>query len=135
MTINKGGRPTSMTQDVLNKLENAFSLGCSDEEACFYAEISPATLYNYQNSHPEFLERKNLLKERLVLMSRQVVADALAKDDRDMAKWYLEKKKKAEFSSRIENTGANGEPMRVKYITLEEQEETNKHIDEIINAR
>ena len=48
------GRPTIMTPQVLQKLELAFSYGCTDDEACFFADIAPATLYNYQKEYPEF---------------------------------------------------------------------------------
>ena len=52
-----------MTEAVLRKLEDAFALGCTDLEACLYADISKTTLYDYQKDHPEFAERKEKLKE------------------------------------------------------------------------
>lgn len=91
------GRKSIMTNDVVAKLENVFSIGGSDVEACLMAGISRDTLYDYQKAHPEFVDRKNMLKEKLVLKARTVIANALNKEDRDMAKWYLEKKKKNEF--------------------------------------
>ena len=91
------GRPTVMTDDVVAKLENVFSIGGSDVEACLMAGISRDTLYDYQKVHPEFVDRKNMLKEKLVLKARTVIANALNKEDRETAKWYLEKKKKNEF--------------------------------------
>ena len=48
------GRPTVMTNPVLEKLEWAFLLGCSDKEACLWANIAPATLYNYQTKFPGY---------------------------------------------------------------------------------
>ena len=100
------GRPTLMTQETIKKLEDAFSLGCSDVEACLMADISKSTLYNYQEKHPEFVDRKEQLKEKLVLKSRKIVADSLNNDDTDTAKWYLERKKKAEFSTRQDVGGS-----------------------------
>jgi hypothetical protein len=67
------GRPTIMTPETLQKLEDAFALGCTDLEACVYADISKSTLYNYQEQHPEFVERKEELKEHPVLLARQTV--------------------------------------------------------------
>lgn len=99
---NKIGRPTKMIPDVINKLEQAFSLGCTDVEACLHAGISKQTLYDYQKDNPDFLDRKEKLKEKLVLKARTVVAEALNKNDKGMATWYLERKKKAEFSTRVE---------------------------------
>jgi hypothetical protein len=67
------GRPTAFTKEVLQKLEYAFSIDSTDEEACFYANIAPSSLYNYQSSHPEFLERKQALRQRPVFVAREEV--------------------------------------------------------------
>lgn len=103
------GRPSVIDEVTLQKLETAFSLGATDSEACFQAGISPATLYNYQNENPGYLERKKQLKERMILKARMVIAEALNNSDKEVAKWYLERKAKNEFSARQELTGADGE--------------------------
>ena len=99
------GRPTVVTPEVLAKLEQAFGMGCSDKEACLYADISMDALYNHQNRHPDFAEWKALLKEKPVLKARNTVVTSLS--DPETAKWYLERKTKGEFNSRhgIELTG------------------------------
>ena len=97
------GRPTLMTPEKVNKLEQAFSLGATDVEACFYAGISKQTLYNYQEKYPEFVDRKAALKDKLVLKARQVVALAMEDGDKQTAQWYLERKKKDEFSIKTVN--------------------------------
>lgn len=116
--LEKRGRKTIMTPEKIVLLEQAFSLGCSDLEACFHADIGKTTLYNYQNEHPEFVERKEQLKERLVLQARSVVADALFKEDKETAKWYLERKKKGEFSTRQEMTGEDGESLQPLVVNI-----------------
>jgi hypothetical protein len=105
------GRPTKLTPETITKLETAFSLGCSDVEACLYADISKTALYNYQNNNPEFVNRKEMLKDKLIFKSRTVIAEALNNGDKDMAKWYLERKKKSEFATRQELTGEDGESL------------------------
>jgi len=107
------GRPTVMTPENIAKLEQAFSLGATDLEACFFAGIGKTALYEYQEKNPEFAERKAALKDKLVLKSRQVVASALEEGDKQTAQWYLERKKKDEFSQRSEQTGADGNPLRI----------------------
>tara|TARA_B100000686_G_scaffold345438_1_gene430045 strand:- start:2775 stop:3179 length:405 start_codon:yes stop_codon:yes gene_type:complete len=111
------GAPTKMTPDVLKKLEEAFALGCTDIEASLYAGISARTIYNYQEENPEFLQRKEALKEQPVLKARKVVVDALDDGDKDMSRWYLERRKKDEFSTRQESTGADGKDL-ISGITL-----------------
>ena len=106
------GRPTVMTPEIINKLEQAFSLGATDLEACFYAGIGKTSLYRYQEEHPEFTERKAALKDKLVLKARQVVASAMESGDKQTAQWYLERKKKDEFSIKTESQqlGKDGLP-------------------------
>jgi hypothetical protein len=105
------GRPTTMTKDTLAKLEYAFSIGCSDSEACLHANINKSTLYRFQNENPEFKDRKDLLKEKLVLVARTNIAYKLNEKDTATSIWYLERKKKAEFSTRLEATGADGKDL------------------------
>lgn len=95
------GRPTVFSDETLRKLNEAFAFGASDPEACFYADVSTTALYNYQLKHPEFVERKNALKERPVLLARQTVVKAL-ESDADLALKFLERKRKAEFSTKTE---------------------------------
>ena len=121
------GRPTLMTPETVNKLEQAFSLGATDLEACFYAGISKQTLYNYQAKYPEFVDRKEALKDKLVLKARQVVASAMESGDKQTAQWYLERKKKDEFSVKTVNDvqplGKDGLPVGPsQVIVLRESE-------------
>lgn len=85
------GRPTVMTESVLNKLEEVFALGGTDIEACGYADISTGTLYKYQEEFPDFIERKRFLKEKPVLLARKTIMDSLA-SDANTAKWYVERR-------------------------------------------
>lgn len=103
------GRPTIFTEAILHKLEEAFAIGATDSEACFYADVSTGAFYNYQDRNPEFLERKNALKERPVLLARQTVVKSM-ETDASTAKWYLEKKKATEFATKAEvDVTSNGE--------------------------
>lgn len=104
-----GGRPTDMTPETINKLESVFAIGGTDKEACSYADISHQTLYNYQHDHPEFVERKEMLKEKPFIKARQTIVKSL--DNAGDAQWYMERKKKLEFSVRNELTGAEGVPL------------------------
>ena len=107
-----------MTQDVVNKLEQAFSMGCSDLEACLFADISKQTLYDYQEKHPEFADRKAMLKKKMIFKARSVIADALNNKDENTAKWYLERKAKDEFGTRTEITGVDGSSFSPPVINI-----------------
>ena len=107
------GRPTVMTDEVISKLEHAFSMGCTDKEACLYAGISTTPFYEYQQEFPEFKERKEMLKESVTLHARLNLSGSIMGGDVDNSKWHLERKKKDEFSTRTESTGKDGEPLQI----------------------
>lgn len=117
------GRPTVITPEIINKLEEVFAIGGTDNEACFYADIGKTTLYNYQQDHPEFVERKEALKERPILKARQTVVKAL--DNPQQAQWFLERKVKNEFASRSELTGKDGKDLIPEPLSEEEKEKLN----------
>lgn len=106
---NKVGRPTVMTDETVSKLEEVFALGGTDEEACFYANISRQTLYDYQNKYPEFIDRKEQLKQNPFLKARRTIVESLDKPIHAFE--YMKRKKKDEFSDRVEHTGAEGKDL------------------------
>ncbi len=95
------GRPTVVTPEVVLKLEEAFALGCSDREACFFADISNDALYGYCKRNPGFTDRKEQLKERPIFLARKSLIDGVQEDPK-LALAYLERKKKTEFSLKHE---------------------------------
>lgn len=111
MADNPVGRPTVMTPEIITLLIDAFTWGSSDLEACLYAGIGKTTLYEYQKDEPSFAERKELIKNSPVLQARRNIMTQLEMGDVNTAKWYLERKKKDEFStsSDLNLGGQNGE--------------------------
>jgi len=103
---NPNGRPTEMTPETITKLESIFAIGGTDKEACAYANIGTSTLYNYQQRNPNFVERKEQLKEKPFIKARLTIVRAL--EDPHHAQWFMERKRKAEFALRSEITGADG---------------------------
>jgi hypothetical protein len=104
------GRPTVVTADVVRKLEQAFLMGCTDSEACLFADISPRTLYAYCEKNEEFSQRKEVLKQNPVMQARSVVLDAIEIDrDVQAAQKLLDRKE----GSKVALTGADGGPVEV----------------------
>ena len=95
--LEKVGRKTVFTQAVLQKLEQGFKIGLTDEECCSYADIAMASLYNYQNANPEFLEKKRKWKQNPIAKAKYTIYQNLS--DAKTAQWYLERKCKEEFST------------------------------------
>ena len=114
-----GGRPGWWEGEAgilkLAQLKQAFSFGCTDLEACVYADISESQLYYYQEKYPDFISEKQRLKEKVVLQARKNVVDRIMQEDKKNAvdgimggadnSWkYLEKKKKKEFGNAFDVT-------------------------------
>ena len=93
----KIGRPTKITPVVLVKLESAFAIGCSDVEACVFADISRDCLYDNIKKTPDFADKKEALKQNPILKAKQTIFDNL--NDNKTAQWYLERKCKLEFGN------------------------------------
>lgn len=87
---------------VIQKLETAWSLDCSDAEAAALADISCAALSDFLKRRPEISERKARLKQKPFLAARKAITQAMEGGDAEMALKFLERKLKTEFSTRHE---------------------------------
>ena len=113
------GRPTVMSKEVLQKLEDAFMFAFSDEKACAYAGINPRTLYNYQNENPQFIQRKEQLKLRPDLKAQETIVKSL--NNPNHAWRWLEKRDKAFMPvSKVEHAGSIELADTIEQISEEE---------------
>lgn len=110
------GPPTKMTDLTVKKLEEAFSIGATILEACIYADISRQTYYDWIKANPNLSDRFEQLREKPILKARDNIAKAIAAGDADTSKWYLERKKKDEFSTRSELTGKGGQGIKINVV-------------------
>lgn len=113
------GRPLVITKYVSGKLRQAFLWGATDEEASAYAGIARSTLYNYQARNPEFLDKKRAWKLNPILKARKTLYENL--DNPKTAMWYLERKRKDEFSLRYEQEIRN----KGRITNVLDRQETN----------
>jgi len=121
------GRPPVIDEDKVRKLETAFSYGASNAEAIAFADVAERTFYDYKKANPKFSQRIDQLREKPILQARKVVVDAMQNGDAKTARWYLERKRKDEFSAKqeVENYGnATKPPIKIQEEpkTLEEAE-------------
>ena len=126
------GRPTIMTTETIDKLRQAFMMGCSDREACIFANIGLQTLYDYQKKDLEFSEQKMAFKSYPKLKARKTIFDNLG--DTKTAQWYLERKCPKEFGLRAVVKAESGSMKNYipKRLTTEETVEIGTIIDEQI---
>lgn len=86
----QGGRPPAITEDKRKALLHAFSFGATDAEACQHVDISTATLYNYQNKNPEFLDKKDRLKTRPAFIARTNMTRVMQETEKKTVKYRNE---------------------------------------------
>lgn len=108
-----------MTGEKVKKLEEVFALDGTVEEACFYADISKQTYYNWLEKNPELVDRFEALRQTPILKARKTVVRALSNPNIAMS--YLERKRKAEFSVRqeIEHSTPPDKQFNVKISTID----------------
>lgn len=129
--MNKRGRPVKMTRVVIEKLEEAFSYGCSDREACLLANIGEQTLYDYQRKNPDFKSRKDLLKSNPILKARVSVVNNL-EDDPNLALKYLERRCREEFDPKYQRPLFTPNRESDNGLTEEECQSFEELIDNLI---
>lgn len=130
--IDLGGRPTKLNDLVTKKLEEAFSIGASISEACFYADISTVTYYNWKKENEELFNRFDELKQKPIFKARAEVVKGL-ENNPEFALKYLAKKKRDEFGDKLDITTdgkAISNTINLSVLTQEEldrlEELTNK---------
>lgn len=100
---NKGGRPPSIGEEDVAKLEQAFAIGANVKEALNYAKISRDSYYRFLKKNPEFRNRFEELRTGPILKALQTLYNNL--DEPETAKWLLERRRKDEYSTRQELGG------------------------------
>ncbi len=113
------GRPTVMTEEVIRKLEDAFSYGATDREAIFVANISATAFYEYCKDNPEFTNRIDALRDMPKYKAKKNVVDKINTGSINESQWYLERRAKDEFSTRNELTGKDGKELPQPLIKLD----------------
>ena len=117
MAVNEEGKFTKLTPETVNKLEEVFALDGTIEEACLFADISRQTYYNWIKDNKDMEERFDILRQTPFLKARRTIEKSL--DNPQYAFEYMKRKKKNEFSERLEQTGADGKDLPTPIIKLE----------------
>ena len=111
----KGQIKQKQTPEALQKLDEAFAIDSSVEEACFYANISPSLYYVWVKDNPELLERFDRLRNKPVLLARQTVVKKIPESYANAID-YLKRKKKLEFGDNMDVTTGGKEIPLFNYV-------------------
>ena len=130
----KSGRPTTREQtnkkisealkiteeekaNYIEKLQEAAEWDCSIEEMCLHSGISASTYNRWTKENPKLKERINELRNAPTLLARKTVNKKLSENYQN-AMDYLKRKRKSEFSERLEQTGADGKNLPTPIINV-----------------
>src|SRR3954469_50092 len=97
-----GGRPSVWTEEVVRKLEEAFSMDCTDEEACAYAGIGERTYYDHKKADEAFSQRMDRSKRFPFFLAKKTLSKALAEDDGALALKWLKNRQSARYHEKVE---------------------------------
>ncbi len=111
------GRPTVMTPEVIEKIEEELKNGATLPQASFLAGISLKTLYNYFTNNPDFKERCDLLQGLVAYRARVNLKNKIEAGDIDTSKYWLDRKDK-DFKQKADYTSNNESlnPILVKFL-------------------
>ena len=98
VTTKTRGRPTIFDKGTVHKLEQAFAIGCTVEEACYLSGISRSAYYKRLEVDAYFMDKMERAKLFMVIQARHTVCRAIRNGDVKTSMWYLERKRKGEFS-------------------------------------
>jgi hypothetical protein len=119
----KMGRSTKLTETTVQKLEMAFRNGFNIETACAVSGICRSSYYTYINQDPDFMYKMEAAQQWITQRAKQVVASAINSGDVKSAKWWLERRARAEFA-------ANPNLDRAKQELLEDEYNRQQFIND-----
>lgn len=91
--VDKGGRPTKKTDEMVAKLDSIFKVGGTVEEASSYAGINKTTYYRWLEQDDAFATEMEAAQHYADVVAKNVVVDDIVKNkDVGSAKWWLEKR-------------------------------------------
>ena len=95
-------RPKKISDNIVRKLEYAFSKGLNITEACNHAEITRDTYYRWIDEIEGFSDKMERAQTNLQRRAKITLADAIEGGNLEESKYYLERKCKDEFSAKQE---------------------------------
>jgi hypothetical protein len=98
----KRGRPTLFTNEVLQKIRYYSANDITPYQMAPLLGLGVSTIYGYLENHADFSEEIEALRESTKVKAKIVIVDAIQDGDVKVAQWYLERKARDEYSTKIE---------------------------------
>lgn len=81
------GRPTKFTEETLQKLYAAYSIGANHQQAAFHAKVSLSTLHEWMKQNPNFRDLVEEWRQRPTLRALNKVFESLATSEQSAWRW------------------------------------------------
>ncbi len=98
-----GGRPTVMTEEVVEKLIEAYKWDATTGEACRYAGISESTYYDHYNKNKEFSEKIDRARDFIFEIAKKNIERAVVEGDTELSVKLLKMRQNKIYNERTVN--------------------------------
>lgn len=117
------GKPFTDEQrnSIIESLKPFLEMGLSRNKACEAIGLDPTTLSKWVQGDEALSMKLKGWENTMNILALTNVHSALEKEAemedarKETSKWYLERRMKKEFSTRVENTGEDGAPLVVTF--------------------
>ena len=110
---NPPGRPPADIEGYFTKILPYLQYGCTLREACLQAQVPYTTVRDHVKEDVDLSDRIEQAQNLNIIKARENIIKQVQKWNPEMSKRYLERKRKVEFSTRIETTGPGGWPIQL----------------------
>lgn len=97
------GRPTVITDDAIQKLEEAFKWDATIGEACRYAGISESTYYDHYNKNKQFSEKIDRARDFIFELAKKNIERAVSEGDTELSVKLLKMRQNKIYNERTVN--------------------------------
>lgn len=119
-------------ESIIQSLREYLEMGFSRNKACSLIGLAPGTLSNWVKDDEALGMKLEGWENKLNALAISNIAQAiqLEKESNDTrketTKWWLERKMKADFSTRLEQTGADGKDLPTPILSYVQTDDSNK---------
>lgn len=108
-------------REIIESLRPFLEMGLSRNKACNSIGLDPTTLSKWVQDDEALSIKLRGWENTMNMLAIANINSALQKEAeiedarKETSKWYLERRMKDEFSTRQENTGKDGEPLKITF--------------------
>jgi transposase-like protein len=120
---------------IIQSLQPYLEAGLSRNKACEHIGLTPSTLSNWVKADESLGIKLQGWENATNILAIRNIMDAIAKESemddarKETSKWWLERRMKQEFSTRVESTGKDGEPIA---IAVEQKEAIESALEDVL---